>query len=59
MFICQGCHPETSCKLCGGPDHHDFKDSFGRCEVCHESGGCADCHHHHYCPVIAERVKDA
>lgn len=58
MFICQNCHPQTTCSLCGGPDNHfDFKDSYGRCEVCTQTTGCTECFHHHTCPVIAEMVK--
>ena len=52
MFICKNCHPNTKCSRCGGLDSHDFKDSFGNCEVCKQRTGCADCVHYHYCPVI-------
>jgi hypothetical protein len=39
MFICQPCHA-ASTRTCP----HDFKDSWGPCEVCGITKGCADCH---------------
>lgn len=43
MFVCMVCHE----KMKGEKIWHDFKDSWGKCEICGHVTGCADCRCHH------------
>lgn len=39
MFLCDTCH-----KGCPNSDLDTMFMSYGRCEGCGKTGGCADCH---------------
>lgn len=43
MFICIECHD----KMREPKAQHDFKDSWGICEMCGHNAGCADCRCYH------------